>query len=491
MTEQNKNLDELLNLLELTAENLKYNKFFTMFPDTGKYARENYPKHVKFINCSARYSQSALIGGNRIGKSTAGCYILTAHLTGLYPDWWKGRKFYAPTHCWAVGKTSEKTQEILQNGLLGENLNDIGTGMIPKHLLVGKPKRKQGSTDCVYSQRVKHVSGGLSLLTFKAYTQYDEGGFEGTKIKCILLDEEPEKAGVYSECLMRLIDEHSPGEIRCTFTPLFSDGGIYEQFIPDTYASKDGSVPTDPDKFALQVGLDDVPHLPQSEKEKIIKGCLPHEVEARSKGIRTMGAGAVYPVEWEKILIDPIPIPTWWPKVYGFDTGWKHNAAIWIAKDPDTNTYYAYAEYYAGYQPAVLHAAAIKAKSNGDWMTGAADALAVNQNDGTKMIEEYLEQGLNLIKANKANRDSGILKVLELFRSGRLFIFATLENLIRELRKYRRDEDNQIIKKDDHGCDAIRYALTTGCNYMDTEPTFNDGYDDFGSASIRNKYTGY
>lgn len=490
---QTTNLDELINILELTAEDVKYNKFKYWFPKSGEYARDKYPKYIKFINATSRYSQTCLSGPNRMGKTETLCFILTAHLTGLYPDWWMGKKSYTPTKCWAVGLTSEKVAEVFEAGLLGENLDDIGTGMIPRDLLIGKPVKKPGTVG-VYKQKVRHVSGGVSIIYFKAYEQYDKGGFVGTKIFCICLDEDPiaNSENIYSECMMRLIDKHNPGELRCAFTPISQgEGVIYNYFFPDMIATKDGSVPTDPDKFAIQISLDDVPHIPPKEKQRMKDSALPHDYDARIYGIRNSAAGAVYPVDWSRILIDPFPIPDWWPKVYGFDTGVKNNAAVWVAQNPETDTFYIYDRYYAGYEPFEIHTMAIKQKSKGTWMFGAADAFALNAEDGAQIIETYKNLGLNLIPAYKKNKDSGIMTVYQLFKSGRLFIFNHLDDLIKDLRKYRRDETGKIVKKDDHGPDAVQYALTTGANYMETEPTFAENNYEYAPFTSRNKYTGY
>jgi len=485
---ENKDLDELLELLQTEESKIKYNRISTIFPDNGPYRRELYAAHIKFINASAHYNQLAFIAANRVGKTETGAYIMTCHLTGIYPDWWEGKKFLNPVKAWAAGKTTSKTKEILQSALLGDDDTDFGTGMIPKHLLVGTPTKKQGAANCVDIVKVRHVSGGTSTLAFKSYEQ-GRGGFEGTKIQVIWLDEEPEDESIYSECLIRITDRHSPGEIRCTFTPLYGLTGVALQFLPDLYATRDGSVRTDPHKFATQTTWDDVPHLSKEQKEEMYKGSLPHEREARSKGIPSLGAGAVYPVMWDDIIITPIPILPWWPKVFGFDTGWEVNAAVWVAQNPDDNVLYVYSEYYAGREHIAVHTHALKQR--GAWITGAADAMAVNQSDGSKMIELYINEGLNLVKANKQNRDSGIFKILQLLETGMLKIFSTCPNLIRELRRYHRDEKGKIVKKDDHAPDALRYAIDTGLEYLDTEPNkYSNNADDY-DDSQRDKHTGY
>lgn len=482
-------LDELVTLLETEVERIKYNRIDTIFPDTGPYRRELYQAHIKFINASRQYSQLAFIAANRTGKTLTGAYIMTCHLTGIYPSWWQGRRFLNAIQAWCAGKTNQKTKEILQAELLGDEM-DFGTGMIPKHLIVGRPTKKQGSTNCVEIVKVRHVSGGVSVLTFKSYEQ-GRGGFEGTKIQVIWLDEEPEDESIYSECLIRTADEHKPGMIYCTFTPLYGLKGVALLFLPDLFATRDGSVRTDIYKFAVQTTWDDVPHLSKQMKDELYAGCLPHEREARSKGIPSLGSGAIFPIVWDTVTIDPLPfpIPPWWPKVYGFDTGWKCNAAVWLTQNPDDNILYAYAEYYAGQEHVAIHTHAIKQR--GDWITGAADAFAVNQQDGAKMIDLYRAEGLNLVNAKKTDRDSGILKIQQLFDSGQLKIFSTCVNLLRELRRYQRDEKGQIVKKDDHAVDAFRYAVATGLDWLETPPDdhpHNDFYDDIGQ---RDRHTGY
>ncbi len=52
----------------------------------------------------------------------------------------------------------------------------------------------------------------------------------------------------------------------------------------------------------------------------------------------------------------------------------------------------------------------------------------------------------------------------ERLSSGRLKIFKSLGNLRAEYRIYRRDEKGRIVKKDDHGLDALRYAIMSGLN---------------------------
>ncbi|MGI9074589.1 MAG: hypothetical protein ACR2JB_25470 [Bryobacteraceae bacterium] len=48
------------------------------------------PNISSFSPGGATHRERLLMVGNRCGKTVAGAYELTLHLTGLYPDWWEG-----------------------------------------------------------------------------------------------------------------------------------------------------------------------------------------------------------------------------------------------------------------------------------------------------------------------------------------------------------------------------------------------------------------
>lgn len=486
MIEATQDQIELLKLLEAKEAEFKYNKFNFWFPDTGPYRRELYKAHIDFITATASHSQLAFVAANRTGKSETGAYIVAAHATGVYPSWWKGRKFKNAVNIWVAGKTNEKTKEIIQKALLGPD-TDIGTGMIPKDKIV-KLIKKHGMGETIWIAQVRHISGEISIIEFKSYEQ-GRDGFEGTKQQVIWLDEEPKDASIYSECVMRLTDPIRPGIIICTFTPLYGLSEVVTSFLPGGRFPINGVHPKDPDKFVIQTTWDDVPHLTQADKDRMWAAALPHERMARSKGIPSVGAGAVYPYDEDDILIDPIPIPHWWPKGYGMDVGWGRTAAVFGAVDPDSGIVYLYSEYYTGREIPAVHASAIK--SRGWWLVGACDPDGVNQNDGTHMFDMYESEGLNLIKADKRSVDAGIFKVCQLIETGRLKVFNTMPNWIEEFRSYGRDEHGKIIKKKDHLMDATRYFIFSGLDYVRTAPD-NEEYENKSEIDLgRDLYTGY
>jgi phage terminase large subunit-like protein len=168
------------------------------------------------------------MAANRVGKSVVGAYETTVHLTGEYPDWWRGRRFSEPVDVWAAGDTSETTRDVVQRELMGPK-EEMGTGMIPKRCLIGEPSARRGVADAVDVAQVKHVSGGVSLLGFKSYDQ-GRKKFQGTKKHVVWLDEEPD-APIYDECLLRLMTTN--GLMLCTFTPMSGLTEIALRFLPE------------------------------------------------------------------------------------------------------------------------------------------------------------------------------------------------------------------------------------------------------------------
>ena len=149
---------------EAEAQRRRTNRFEQFFPDEGPFRRELYPKHLEFFGAGKTHTERLFQAGNRVGKTIAGAYETTAHMTGRYPHWWKGREFNRPTHGWAAGNTYETTRDIIQKELFGEvawNGNDKsfdGTGMVPKEL-IGPVKWRRSVADLADVVKIRHTSG--------------------------------------------------------------------------------------------------------------------------------------------------------------------------------------------------------------------------------------------------------------------------------------------------------------------------------------------
>lgn len=221
-------------------------------------------------------------------------------------------------------------------------------------------------------------------------------------------------------------------------------------------------------KYTVQAGWDDVPHLDEKTKAELLEGTHPRLREARSKGYPHLGAGAIYPIAWEEVSVEPFAIPVFWKRAYALDVGWNCTAAIWGAQDPADNTLYLYAEYSKAQAIPQVHATAIKAR--GAWMTGAIDPASRgrSQVDGEQLFATYSDCDLRLVPANNTV-EPGLYEVWSLLTTGRLKLFRTLQHTEIEYRRYRREtkadengvERTKVVKKDDHCMDAMRYLVMT------------------------------
>ena len=221
---------ELSRLLEIHRELDRLSsrrKIDDFYPDSGPHRRELYVKHCEFFALGSAHKERCLLGGNRSGKSVAGAYEVTLHLTGEYPHWWNGRRFDKPIQALIAGDTAKTSRDILQQKMLG-NPGDFGTGMIPADLIL-RTAPKSGIPDAVETIHVKHVSGGTSICQINSYDQGREA-FQGTERDVVWLDEECPDA-VYTEALMRTMT--TDGMVILTFTPLRGLTPLVMSFLPD------------------------------------------------------------------------------------------------------------------------------------------------------------------------------------------------------------------------------------------------------------------
>ena len=221
-----------MQLLEERARRKRQRKFFDLYPDAGPLRRELYPKHMAFFAAGSEHAERAAIAANRVGKTWGiGAFEVTCHLTGLYPEWWIGKRFDHPISGWAAGDTTQTTRDVVQfalTGVGGEGGDgELGSGMIPGERIVGKPTAARGIAGAFDTIVVRHASGGNSVLGFKSYDQ-GRKKFQGTAKEVIWLDEEP-PIDVYTECLTRTMTVN--GIVLCTFTPLEGATDVVNLFL--------------------------------------------------------------------------------------------------------------------------------------------------------------------------------------------------------------------------------------------------------------------
>jgi phage terminase large subunit-like protein len=167
------------------------------------------------------------MAGNRCGKTVAGAYEMTCHLTGDYPHWWTGKRFDHAIKAWACGQSNKTVREILQLELYGK-VSAPGTGMLPFESIVHRTT-KQGIAEAIDTIYVKHASGGTSAVTLKSYEE-GAASYYGQAIDVGWCDEEP-PTPIWTEILVRTMT--TDGLCFLTFTPLSGLSEVVLSFMPN------------------------------------------------------------------------------------------------------------------------------------------------------------------------------------------------------------------------------------------------------------------
>jgi phage terminase large subunit-like protein len=447
---------EALKLLEEKSQRRRFNKLSWFEP---------YEWQKTLANATGDNRQVLAMTANQIGKSTIGAYICAVHLTGLYPDWWEGKRYNKPLYAWAAGVSNDTTRDIIQTELFGlaENEEAWGTGMVPlEHC--GKATRRRGATGNTYdSVMVKYHDKngkvtGWSRIGFKSYEMGEEKFF-GRPVDLIWLDEQP-PSNIYTQCITRTVS--TGGDVLMTFTPEQGVTPVVHQFM---HERKKG-------QYLLQASWDDAPHLTEEVKEQLLSQYPPHERELRSRGIPVFGSGLVFPISEDLITCDYFDIPDAWPKIAGLDFGWDHpTAAVWLAWDRNSDTIYVYDEYTKSKGQAIEHVAALNARPNWIPVAWPKDGLQSDKGSGIGLADQYRTAGVNMLpdwfrnplapgdsgKGNN-NIEPGIMSMLNRMETGGFKVFPHLTEWFKEFRGYHR-KDGKIVPINDDLMSATRYAM--------------------------------
>ena len=416
-----------------------------------------YTKQKQFHAMGQTMRERLLRAGNQNGKSFCVGSEAAYHLIGEYPDWWEGRRWDRPVVVWASGETGEATRDNPQRVLLGVPREE-GTGAIPKRCL-GLHGMAMGVANLFDYIKIKHQSGGWSLLRFKYYAQ-GRRKWQGPPVDFVWFDEEPPE-DIYDEGLARTIA--TGGMAAMSFTPLQGMSTVVLRFL-----GKDKTA----DRVDVNMTIEDAEHIPASERAKIIASFPAHEREARAKGIPTLGSGRIFPVSEESISVAAFDIPAPWVQIVGIDFGWDHpSAAARLAWDRDADCLYLTHTHRAREQTPVLFAQGIKAW--GRWIPVAwpHDGLQHDKGSGIELAEQYRQQDLNML-IEKATHppapgdeegaggngvEAGLMDLLDRMQTGRFKVFDHLVDFFEELRLYHR-KDGRVVKEMDDIISAVRYA---------------------------------
>lgn len=234
-------------------------------------------------------------------------------------------------------------------------------------------------------------------------------------------------------------------------------------------------------RHVVSMTIDDVEHYTAEEKARIIASYPPHEREARTKGVPTMGSGRVFPISEDRVKCDPIRIPREWAQINGMDFGWDHPfAAVNLAWDRDADCVYVTKTYRVKEATPVIHAAALRPW--GDWVPCAwpHDGYQHDKGSGLQLADLYRQQNLTMLHKHATHAsggfgtEAGLMDMLDRMQTGRLKVFLTLSEWFEEFRLYHR-VDGKLVKERDDLMSATRIGLMM-LRFAKTEPVAID-YD--------------
>jgi len=449
-----------LELLKELKQRERFNRVDTYDP---------YPYQVKFHRTGSEANQRLLMAANRIGKSFCGSMELSYHLTGLYPEWWEGRKYNLPIIAWAGGVSNETTRDIVQYELLGspDDPEAFGSGTVPKNYII-KTERKPGVPNAKSVALIRHVSGGNSSLFFKAYEMGVEK-WQGRSVDCIWLDEEPSR-DIYSQAVTRTLDRK--GMVYMTFTP--------EQGMTETVASFMNNLQKG--QALVNATWDDASetvvslrgqkgHLDEGVMQQILSSYSPHEREMRRYGRPSIGSGLIFPIQEEKILIDPIVLEDHWPRIAAIDFGWDHpTAVVWAAVDLEEETFYVYDCYRMSKASPTVHSQAIRTRPHFIPIAYPHDGNRRDSMGNPGLADQYRNLGCNMLLEHFTNPpalgenkggnsvEEGLMAMLQAMENNKFKVFSTLSDWFEEFRMYHRKGGKVVPLRDDI-MSATRYAF--------------------------------
>jgi phage terminase large subunit-like protein len=466
---------QALKFAEAAAEHRRTNKrdFF-----------HGYPPQKDFFNLGADKRERMFMAGTQVGKSEAGAFEMSCHLTGEYPDDWQGKRFARPVRAWVAGVTSLDVRNIIQRKLCGEPgvTSAFGTGMIPKSRFADKPTMSRGIAESFDTIQVTHrtngVVDGISTCHFKSYEQGRQK-FQGDTIDIGWADEEADM-DVYSEFASRLSGD---GILYTTFTPLLGQTDLVSRFINENR----------PDCGVVHMTLSQAEHFTAEEKAKRLAGYRSHEKDARERGVPMLGQGRVWTFAEDTIshTRDPASIPLWWPWLNAIDfahaSGSENSQAhpfAWVsgAIDPDNDVIYImHALKIKGSFP-INHVAAIKKWPAWDARTTYGhDGGRKDFGSGKTFAGTYKELGLRMtaehatFKTGGYDFENSIDQMSQRFNSGRLLVAKHLSEWFEEYRFLHR-EDLAVVKIRDDLISCTRLLCMTVRSAQLLDPDRSPGY---------------
>jgi phage terminase large subunit-like protein len=407
-----------------------------------------YPKQALFLEARDRFKW--ILGGNRSGK-TVTCIvddIIQAIDWEAVPEHLKPyKKFDPPFKFRIVAMDFDQVELVIFEAL---------QAWLPPGQLLG------GSWEKAYNKerRILRFKNG-SLCQFKTFEQPAKN-HGGAPLHRVHLDEEPPE-DIYSENNMRIIDYG--GDIICSMTPVEGLTWMYDRFYQPFERGELKNA------YVQPVDMDDNPFLSEEAKEAALQDYSAEEREARKTGKFIHFHGRVYPeFDGSHVVSEHAP-KRGMPVYIGIDPGIRHMCGVLFlyhtlddklvvfeelalrdmnVEEVANEIYKVLAYYKVSYTWAVIDPAA----QNREMATGRS------------LQFEFQDKGIRCFPGQNDPR-AGFNRVKVRLENMKLEVTDNCTELISEFRNYRwakpqkraqSDPKEDVIKKDDHLLDALRYV---------------------------------
>jgi len=396
-------------------------------------------------------------GGTQSGKTTGGLNdnIVQALPKSSVPEHLLPyKKFEPPFEC----RILSQTYKLLENNLITKLQQ-----MIPVEELRG------GSWKTAYDKQlgILHFECG-SKFFFMTY-ETPVSAMQGVTIDRVHFDEEP-PLQVYNENRWRVAAKE--GDLLFTMTPTQGITWTFDQLWKKRGTEVEHGIFKGKDLEVVQVSQDDNPGLSKRQIELGLEGLSDEEKAARREGKFVALHGLIYgEFSEERHVVPERPIPQNVNVVVGIDPGTRYAAAVvWVYLTHDDTMVVFHEGFYQGWTAKQVSEEIHRVNSayNVHPLYYVIDPSARNKNHQTGRSDqmEYADHGIVTIAGQNA-WTAGVNRIRERLQNDRLFVQANCLQLIDEFGKYRfknpprSDEETKEgpVKKDDHGLDALRYAV--------------------------------
>ena len=465
-------LDQLYEAVLAAEKHEQYNRWLFYEP---------YPKQQLFMDLGAQYKERLLIAGNQTGKSDIGGFETSRHLTGVYPANWKGIRFdqnTGPCPAWVGGTSGTAVRDGAQRKLFGEpGVGELfGTGFIPKDAIIGEPSSSRSATHAIDTAHIRHISGGVSTLGFKTYSQ-ERTDWQGPTKRWIWFDEEP-PLDIYTEGLARLAA--TGGSHILTFTPLFGFSEVVKRFLecPADLAYR---------RVVVQMALTDAKHMTDELIAATLSIYPKHEWAARRDGDPHLSGGLVFSTIPSDLAEQPfaltttttgLQVPMEWPKIWGIDllhAGGDNSgsasshafAAVLMAIDREKDAAHILDGFKTKDGSLLVHAARIRSIAANVPIAWPHDGN-VRDFKGEEIYKLYRAHGLNMLGEHATfvgggySTEPGLTEMDTAMREGRWKVNERFTDWFAEYRLYHRevkkDGSVALVKVNDDLMSASRIA---------------------------------